>query len=60
MSRRNTSKYEELDDDDSEDEDDEMESINPRFNIIFTLGDPRHYDEEEDYDEDEDDDYERR
>ena len=57
-SRRNTSKYEELDDDDSEDEDDEMESINPRFNIIFTLGDPRHYDEEEDYDEDEDEDYE--
>ena len=30
---------------------------NPRFNIIFTLGDPRHYDEEEDYDEDEDEDY---
>ena len=58
MSRRSVSSYKELDENDSEDEDEERaDTINPRFNIIFTLGDPRHYDEEEDYDEDEDEDY---
>jgi ATP-dependent Lon protease len=60
-SRKSSAKYEVLDEED-EDEDEESEEetalSNPRFNIIFTLGDPRHYDEEEDYDEDEDDDYE--
>lgn len=60
-SRKSPAKYEVLDEED-EDEDEESEEetalSNPRFNIIFTLGDPRHYDEEEDYDEDEDDDYE--
>ena len=56
MSKKSASSYRELEEDDSEDED-EADSINPRFNIIFTLGDPRHYEEEEDYDEDEDEDY---
>jgi len=58
---------EELEDDYDEDEDedyddeyeDDVEDIGGKqFNIILTLGDPRHYDEDDSYDDDEDyDDY---
>ena len=60
-SRKSRSKYQELSEDETEesddDDDDDHDTVNPQFNIILTLGDPKHYEEEEDYDEDEDEDY---